>query len=228
LEKTDKYNKTLQKYGLPTIFAHWILVISVIGLIITGVFPFYNNNLQHYTILNFLLPTIPHSPLLHNIFGFVLIFGIVFVTFTHSRNLKSILSGEFIKNLGAFIRSFLFIIGLDKRLESGSGNKFYGYQKITFIGILFALWMVIFSGLLLFSGSYMESSISHSFAHSLIIIHYFGALLITLLFFYHIIMAIRRFDKISFKCIFLDGKIPVWYAKKYHKIWYAEIKKIKD
>jgi len=215
----------VRKYGMQTIYAHWILLISVIGLIITGVFPFFNENLTSFNAINFSLPVVPYSHTLHYIFGFVLIFAIIFVTFTHSMNLRDILKGKLKNNIGEFFRSILFIIGFDKRLKSGAGYKFYGYQKITFIGFVFSLWMLIFSGILLFFGLYAESSISNTLAHSLHLLHYFGALLILTLFVYHTIMALRRFDRISFRCIFYNGKLPIWYIKKHNKIWYDEIKK---
>jgi cytochrome b subunit of formate dehydrogenase len=223
VNKIDIKNNTVQKYSIFTIFAHWILLISVLGLIFTGGFPLLNSALSLLVIDNLSIPELPYSTFIHNIFGFVLVFGIVFVIFTHSINLKDILSGKVIKDIGAFIRSFLYIIFLEDRLESGGSAKFYGYQKVTFILTIFALWMQIFSGLLLFFDPISGSNVSQVFMGSIQKIHLVGAILLVLLVLYHLIMAIRRLDKLSLKCIFYNGKIPLWYVKKNHRLWYENI-----
>jgi cytochrome b subunit of formate dehydrogenase len=224
LNRLNIKNQSVQKYSISTIFAHWIMVISVIGLIMTGCIPLFNKILDIINLVDITLPILPLSSELHSIFGFMLVFSIIFVIFTHTIDMKDILSSEVSRDIGSLVRSILYIIGLEKRLERGSSNKFYGYQKITFVLFIFSLWMLMFSGLILFFNPGQVSDVSETFMGPIGSLHLLGTLIILLLVLYHIVMAVRRFDKNSFRCIFIDGTLPLGYVKEHHKLWYDELK----
>jgi cytochrome b subunit of formate dehydrogenase len=131
--------------------------------------------------------------------------------------------GKFINGFSGFFRSILYIVGFEKRLESGDVKKFYAYQRMSFVLLGFALWILIFSGVILFVNSSPDSSINQTFIGSVRDLHIIGSLLILLLMLYHIVITLRRFDKLAFTCMFIDGQLPLWYVKKNHKLWYKEI-----
>lgn len=228
LTEFEVEEQEIQKYSLSTVFAHWILIISVFTLVVSGGLPLLNRILNFINLIDYRLPTIPYQFYIHNIFGFFLVFAIIFVIFTHSINLKDILGGQVSKDLGGFLRSFIYLIGLEKKIESGASKRFYAYQRIFFILIIFCLWVQIFSGLMLFFNPSSGSDISRTFLSPIQLLHYIGTLLLVFVLVYHILMSIRRFDKISYRCIFISGKLPLWYIKKNHKLWYEELAKNKE
>lgn len=213
----------VRKYHLSTIIAHWLLIISVFALIFTEGVVLINKITDYLNLLELTLPELPHKTSIHIVFGFILLFSILFVIFTRTVDLKAIMDGKFIRNFGGFVRSFLYLVGLEKRLEGGEVTKFYCYQKMTFVFMGFTLWIMIFSGMVLFVNANPDSSINQTFIGSVRTLHIIGSLLIILLIIYHIAILIRRFDGVALKCMFIHGKLPLWYVKKYHKIWYNEI-----
>jgi len=213
----------VQKYKLPTIIAHWIMIISVFALIITGAVSLINKIIDYINLFSLTIPEVPYKGTLHITFGFFLLFGALFVIFTRTIDLKEIMYGKFIRSFAGFFRSILYIIGFEKRLESGDIKKFYAYQRMSFILIGFSLWILILSGIVLSINANPDSSINQTFIGSVRMLHIIGALLIILLMVYHIIILIRRFDSLAFRCMFIDGKLPLWYVKKNHHLWYLEL-----
>ena len=215
--------KVVRKYRLSTIISHWIMIISVFALIFTGAITLINKIIDYINLFELTIPQVPYRESLHVIFGFFLLFGALFVIFTRTIDLKEIMFGKFIRSFGGFFRSILYIIGFDKRLESGDIKKFYAYQRMSFVLIGFALWILILSGIVLFINASPDSSINQTFIGSVRMLHMIGALLIILLMLYHIVIIIRRFDRLAVRCMFIDGKLPLWYVKKNHHLWYQEL-----
>jgi cytochrome b subunit of formate dehydrogenase len=225
LDKVDFKEPEIEKYTFPTILAHWMLIFSVTGLILTGAIPLINKVITYLNLINITIPVVPYSTTIHTPLGFFLIFGILFVIFTHKINLQDIFSGKLSKLTGSFFRSFIFIIGFEKRLESGGAKKFYGYQKITFIFIMFSLWILMFSGVILYINTNPDASINQTFMGSVRTLHLIGTFLIIIMMIYHLIMTLRRFDGKSLRCIFIDGKLPLRYVKEKNRLWYDELTK---
>jgi cytochrome b subunit of formate dehydrogenase len=226
-QETVSVANSVRKYSASTILTHWLLVVSILGLILTGGIPLINKLIDYLNLFNLTIPLIPGSTNLHYFFGFLLIFSVIFKLTAHTGGLKAALGGNSRKDLSGFIHSIYYIVFMVEKLQKTAAHRFYGYQKISILLTVFGLWMQIFSGLILFTDPLAGSTVHNIFHYPLVLMHYLGAFLILFLVIFHIAIIARRLDMHAIKSIFVSGKVPMWYVKKNHRLWYDEINEMK-
>ena len=189
--------------------------------------PLINKLIDYLNLFDLTIPLIPGSTNLHYLFGFMLIFTVIFKLTTHSGGFSGVLGGNTRKDLGGFIHSIYYIVFMVEKIQKTASHKFYGYQKITILLTIFALWMQIFSGLILFTDPLAGSTVHNIFYRPLVLMHFLGAFLVLFLVIFHIAIIARRLDMYAIKSIFVNGRVPMWYVKKNHRLWYDEINEVK-
>jgi len=57
-----------------------------------------------------------------------------------------------------------------------------------------------------------------------VLMHVCAGVLVIFLSLYRILTLIRRHDAVASKCILATGRMPLWYVKKNHFLWYRQLK----
>ena len=107
----------------------------------------------------------------------------------------------------------MYLIGLARREGYGS-ERFYGRQRIIYLALIYILGLTILTGLL-----YYMNILSSDLA----MVHVIPAGLSIMVLFFHFLITIRKHDTIALNCAFITGKLPRWYARKNHPIWYKKV-----
>jgi hypothetical protein len=168
-----------------------------------------------------LFKTPSNFPDLHEIFGFLLIIIGIMHLAIHAGNKRSELLMKRPKtDFKAFLHSLMYLIGFAKREEQGGGGRYSSRQRIVYMALVYSIGLLAISGVSLFINSG-----DNEFASMFIVTHVVSAILIFLILLFHLAINIRRHDSVALKCSFGTGKLPLWYVKKNHKIWYLKIQK---
>ena len=127
---------------------------------------------------------------------------------------KEILPKKTLRDFKAFLHSGMYLIGLARREDYESSSIFYGRQRITYLALVYILGLTVLTGLL----NYLNI-LSNDFT----LVHIVPAGLGIMVLFFQFLITIRKHDKIALNCAFISGKLPRWYVKKNHPIWYKKI-----
>ncbi len=201
---------------------NWLFTIIILGVLITGL-PLLRDVLYDFMGIygGIILPTPSEFSFLHIVLGFILIiFGLLHIAI-HSKDTKSeLLIKKPINDFKIFFHSLFYLIGFAKREEMSGGERYNGRQRIVYLALVYTIGLLVISGVSMFiiSGKGFFYSI-YFFTHIL------SAILIILVLLFHLAINIRHHDSLALKCNFVNGKLPIWYIKKNHKIWYLKILK---
>jgi formate dehydrogenase gamma subunit len=216
--KIEKYDKSL-------VLSHWLMIILVLLLLITGGLPFYNWFTLEMTLYNAELPELPYSLQMHSIIGVIFVFMTFYYLLTFlKRDDQNIITQEPGIDVRSFYNSFSYIIGLKKRKEVGEGEKYHRSQKILFLLFVYTIGLMIISGIILFilsltTGELVEPSLDNG----IFLTHILTMFIFIILTFFFIGLLLRKLDGVAIKSILVTGKVPLWYIKKNHKQWYFKL-----
>ncbi|MCK5560824.1 MAG: hypothetical protein KAJ51_09540, partial [Thermoplasmata archaeon] len=113
-----------------------------------------------------------------------------------------------------------YLIGFAKREAQTGGERYNGRQRVVYLALVYTMGLSAISGVSMYiiatEGFFLTMfKLTHILANTLII----------LVFLFHLAINIRHHDSVALKCSFATGKLPVWYIRKNHKIWFIEIQK---
>ena len=209
----------VKKYSGIQIIEHWIAFILVMALMISGLVPFLNDFVEEAlgSRGGYRLPEIGVSQ--HWNFAVLLLVLCLVHLLIHSKN-RDILSRFPKKDLRNSFHAVLYFFLMAKKPERGSGEKYRGNQKITYLAFAFTIGLLTISGFIMHL--YPQILHDHFMEDPIRLTHIFGALMMFIVVLWHFGIAIRKRDWTAMKAIFLTGKLPLWYVRKNHKIWYDE------
>lgn len=195
----------------------WIFTIILLFATVSGLFLFRDWLFGTFGIYG---EVIIQSPAeiqnIHTWFGFFLgIAGLIHILIHLYLKNKDILPKQAFKDFKSFLHSGLYLVGFARREDFGVG-RFFGRQKITYTALVYILGLTFFTGFLRYTNLISEDL---SFVHVVP-----GGLSFMVLLF-HFLITIRKHDFISLNCAFFSGKLPRWYIKKNHPLWYKDIVK---
>lgn len=201
-----------------------ILILAII-LLITGLIPFYNWFILEMNIYyDISLPEIANSMFIHRLFGAVFIILILFYMSYHLVSDRNIVSSNPKGDVKSFINSISFTFLLSNRRQIGEGGIYHRSQKILFLLFIYSIGLIIISGLLLYLEEFLtEEAFKYSMDNGFLITHILAVIIIIILVIILIANIVRKWDGVALKCMLITGKVPLWYVKKNHKLWYEEL-----
>ena len=212
-------NGMVKKYSGVQIVEHWIAFILIMGLMVSGLLPYLNEFVEEAlgSRGGYRLPEIGVG--YHFDFAVLLMVLCLVHLVIHSKN-RAILSSFPKKDLRNSFHSVLYFFLMAKKPERGSGEKYRGNQKITYLGFAFTIGLLVISGLIM--RFYPQMLHEHFMEDPIRLTHIYGAFMLFIVVLWHFGIAIRKRDWIAMKAIFVTGKLPLWYVRQNHKIWYEE------
>jgi cytochrome b subunit of formate dehydrogenase len=193
-------------------------------LIITGGLPFFNWFILEMHIYNLSVPELAYSSMLHSATGIIFIFTIIFYMFNHLKFNSNIISEKPYRDVKSFYNSLFYLIGITRKKEVSEGDLYLSSQKILFLLYVYSSGLIIMSGLtLLFSSITGTGGELQSFENGIFVTHILSVLMFILLALFQIGSILRNLDKVALKSILVNGKVPMWYMKKYHTLWYSKL-----
>jgi cytochrome b561 len=202
------------------VLENWLFLLIFIGLLITTL-PMFRDVIYHVLGIHggLLFPTPENYFNNHLFFGFLLIGVSLIQVFIHASNKdKKILMHQPVRDFKAYAHSVFYLFFMSSREQAGGGEKYYGRQRMVYLAMIYGIGLISVSGLYLyFMGTFGSIGSVLNLTHVLIA----GFIYIVLA--YHVALIVRNHDWVAFKCSFFTGKLPLWYIKKKHKIWYREI-----
>lgn len=213
-------NGLVRKYSGWQIVQHWFAFIIIMALMVSGFLPFLNDFFEEAlgSRGGFRFPEVGVG--YHWYFALMLI-ALCLVHILTSIGKRDILSKFPKKDLRNSFHAVLYFFLMAKKPERGSGEKYRGNQKITYLAYAFTIGLLTISGLVMHF--YPEMLHHHFMEDPIRLTHIFGAFMLFIVVLWHFGIAIRKRDWTAMKAIFLTGKFPLWYIRKNHKIWYDEV-----
>ncbi|UCF50130.1 MAG: hypothetical protein JSU91_01215 [Thermoplasmatales archaeon] len=196
----------------------WLFTIILGVLFILGIFLIRDWLFDSFGVYGEkFIPTIDGAFDLHLWFGFALmIFGLLHIVIHMlSKKKKDILTKQTGRDFKAFLHSGIYLIGLARREDYGTSERYNGRQRIVYISLVYILSLTILTGILYYF---------HLITHDISMVHVIPAGLSIMVLLFHFLITIRKHDLIALKSAFLTGKIPMWYARKNHPIWYENFR----
>jgi hypothetical protein len=168
-----------------------------------------------------IIPTPPNALSLHILLGFILIIiGFIHIATHAGQKKKELIMKYPLKDFKEFLHSLFYLIGFAKREAQTGGERYNGRQRVVYLALLYTMGLSAISGVSMYiiqtEGFFLTMfKLTHILANALII----------LVFLFHLAINIRRHDSVALKCSYATGKLPLWYIRKNHKIWFLEIQK---
>jgi cytochrome b subunit of formate dehydrogenase len=212
-----KPKKEIKRYSKIVVMEHWLMMLFLVPLALTGLFMFRDWFIHEFHIFgaeNY-LPT----PEFTSDFHLYAAFGLVFVGAIHlavhaGQKEKPILPKNTMVELKSALYSLMFLVFLTKKQERGSGGKYLKSQRIIYGFTIYVLGLGAITGFLLWAGILKEQ---------MVVVHVIAGVLVLLVGIHRIALVIRKHDKVAIRCIGFTGTMPEWYVKKNHRGWYQEI-----
>lgn len=203
----------IQMYRPIIIFEMWAFTLTLGVVAVSGLFL-----MRDWLFLNFgvygdkFIPTPEGTQNIHIWFGFAFaVLGLFHLAIHIFSKKKEILPKQTLRDFKAFLHSGMYLIGLARREDYGTSERFNGRQRIIYLALVYILGLTILTGLL----HYMNF-----LSHDLAMIHVIPAGLSIMVLLFHFLITIRKHDSIALKGAFITGKLPRWYVRKNHPIWY--------
>lgn len=214
--------RSVCKYEPIVLIEIWLFTIFIVGLLITGL-PLLRDVLYDFMGIygGLLFETPVGFEFLHSIFGFILIIvGLMHIAIHLGDKNKELLTKNPAKDFKAFFHSLFYLFYLSRREVTSGGERYSGRQRIVYLALVYTIGLAAISGMVLFIFS-PTNEVSSIFTFT----HVVAAIFIILILLFHLAINIRHHDITALKCSYISGKLPLWYIKKNHKIWYRKILK---
>ncbi|UCE73741.1 MAG: cytochrome b/b6 domain-containing protein [Methanomassiliicoccales archaeon] len=208
----------IKRYGKIVIFEHWLGILIIFILMITGLFlvrDWFISEFQIYGAENYIpTPSFARSFHLFAAFG-ILVLGAIHLMAHGGQKEKPILPKNSMVELKAGLYSLMYLIFLTKKQERGSGEKYLKSQRIIYAFTIYVLGLAAITGFLYKSNLLGEQ---------MLIAHIIAGVLVLLVGIHRSALIIRKRDKIALRSILVTGTMPEWYIKKNHRAWYDALK----
>jgi cytochrome b subunit of formate dehydrogenase len=212
-----KSKKEIKRYSKIIVLEHWLMMIFLVPLAITGLYMVRDWFIHEFHIFgaeNY-LPTheLTSDFHLYAAFGLLMVGAIHLVVHAGQKE-KPILPKNTMVELKSALYSLMYLVFLTKKQERGSGDKYLKSQRIIYAFTIYVLGLGAITGFLLWVGILKEQ---------MLIVHMIAGTLVLLVGLHKIALMIRRHDKVAIRCVGFTGTMPEWYVKKNHRIWYERI-----
>jgi cytochrome b subunit of formate dehydrogenase len=207
----------IKRYGKIVVLEHWLMMIFLVPLAITGLFGVRDWFIHEFHIFgaeNFLpTPEFATDFHLYAAFGLVIVGAIHLVVHAGQKE-KPILPKNTNVELKSALYSLMYLVFLTKRQERGSGGKYKKSQRIIYAFTIYVLGLAAITGFLFWAGILVEQ---------MLVAHIIAGILVLLVGVHRIALMIRRHDKVAIRCVGFTGTMPEWYVRKNHKVWYEKM-----
>jgi len=212
-----KRDSEVKRYGKVVVFQHWLAIVLVFTSIFTGLLLARDWFIHEFHIYGaeMYVPTPDFASSLHEFAALgIVVLGFIHLAFHAGQKEKPILPRNSINELRAALHSLLYLVFLAKRMERGSGDKYYKTQRIIYAFTVYVLGLAAITGFLFYADILAEQ---------MLIAHVMAGALVILVGIHRAALVIRRHDKVALRSVLATGTMPRWYVRKYHKVWYEKI-----
>jgi cytochrome b subunit of formate dehydrogenase len=207
----------IKRYSKIVVLEHWLAIIIIFSLIITGLFlvrDWFIHEFHIYGAENYIpTPNFTNSFHLYAALG-ILILGAIHLIVHGGQKDKPILPKNSAVELKAALYSLMYLVFLTKKQERGSGEKYLKSQRIIYAFTIYVLGLAAITGFLNRSGLFGER---------ILIVHITAGVLVILVGIHRTALIIRKRDKVALRSILGTGTMPEWYVKKNHRAWYEQL-----
>lgn len=207
----------IRRYGKTVVFEHWLAILIIFSLMITGLFllrDWFISEFHIHGAENYIpTPSFARSFHLFAAFG-ILVLGAIHLIAHGGQKKKPILPKNSMVELKAALYSLMYLVFLTKKQERGSGEKYLKSQRIIYAFTIYVLGLAAITGFLNKSGLFEEQ---------MLIAHITAGVLVLLVGIHRTALIIRKRDKMALRSVLATGTMPTWYVKKNHKVWYEEM-----
>jgi cytochrome b subunit of formate dehydrogenase len=221
IHDTEKYKMKLEseikRYGKIVVLEHWLAIIMIFTLMITGLFlvrDWFVHEFHIYGAENY-IPTPSFASDLHWYAALaILVVGAIHLIAHGGQKEKPILPKNSVVELKAALYSLMYMVFLTKKQERGSGEKYLKSQRIIYAFTIYVLGLAAITGFLNWAGILGEL---------MLISHIVAGVLVLLIGIHRTALIIRKRDKMAVRSVLFTGTMPQWYVKKNHRAWYEEM-----
>ncbi len=207
----------IRRYGKIVVLEHWLAILIIFTLIITGLFlvrdwfvhEFHIHGAENYVPT----PDFANSIHLYAALG-ILVVGAIHLIAHGGQKEKPILPNNSMNELKAAMYSLMYLVFLTKKQERGSGEKYLKSQRIIYAFTIYVLGLAAITGFL-YSMDLLGEQMQ--------IAHVIAGVLVILIAVHRMALIIRKRDKMALRSVLATGTMPEWYVKKNHKVWYEEM-----
>ncbi|UCG69707.1 MAG: cytochrome b/b6 domain-containing protein [Thermoplasmata archaeon] len=207
----------IKRYGKIVVFEHWLGIIIIFSLMITGLFlarDWFIHEFHIYGAENYIpTPDFTSSFHLYTAYG-ILVLGAIHLIAHGGQKEKPILPKKSMIELKAALYSLMYLVFLTKKQERGSGEKYLKSQRIIYAFTIYVLGLAAITGFLNKAGLIGEQ---------MLIAHIIAGVLVLLVAIHRTALIIRKHDKVALRSVLATGTMPEWYVKKNHRAWYEEL-----
>ncbi len=207
----------IKRYGKIVVFEHWLAIIIIFSLMITGLFlvrDWFVHEFHIHGAENYIpTPDFINSFHLYAAFG-LLVIGAIHLIVHGGQKEKPILPKNSLVELKAALYSLMYLVFLTKKQERGSGEKYLKSQRIIYAFTVYVLGLAAITGFLNRSGLFGEQ---------ILIVHITAGVLVILVGIHRTALIIRKRDKVALRSVLATGTMPEWYVKKNHRAWYEQL-----
>jgi len=199
---------------------HFVIMVLIPAFIISGL-PIFNIDWFGWMLVSPL--SLDFFRDIHKVaaglYALVGLFALLYYTVALRRRPRIFMTG---KDFGDAITTIKYYFGLSKKLPK---IGFHHPTEVLLSFWLMSVWFMVFmgvSGIILLNPSFFPVWVPEW----ALLIHDVFFILIIAIFLMHLYMGILfKENRPLYDGMFRDGTIPVEYAKKYHTLWYEELKK---
>jgi cytochrome b subunit of formate dehydrogenase len=206
----------VRRYGMEVVGVHWLFMVFVYPLVITGWFMLRDWFLETFRILHAfkVFPTYEWTPEVHTLVGVCLVFVGLIHLFVHAyQREKPMLPRDTGRDLKASMHNIMFLFYMAKRPTRGAEGKYRGDQRMTYVATVYTLFLSAITAAFVMAGWLGETGL---------ILHIIAAVLFLFLSAYRILSLLRGSDRVISRSILATGTVPEWYAKKHFFGWYRK------
>jgi cytochrome b subunit of formate dehydrogenase len=214
-DKADR-DAGIRRYGPKVIVAHWLFIITLFPLLYTGLLllrDWFTHEFHIYGV-DPIFPTFEGTEMYHWYFGVALLLvGLVHVIMHIGQKEKPILPKNVGEDLAANIHNIMYIFHMSPREERGAAEKYKRNQRMTYVAFGYVLTLTAITVLIMYLDLLGEVGE---------VLHIIAGILIIFLAGYRMVHLIRTHDWVAWKCILATGRMPEWYVRKNHFLWYRK------
>jgi cytochrome b subunit of formate dehydrogenase len=197
-----KTDSEIKRYGKIVVAEHWLMMILVLILSITGLFLVRDWFVHEFHIhgAEMYVPTPNYTLDIHRYTAFgLLALGAVHLIAHAGQKDKPLLPKNSFIELRNALYSLMYLVFLTKKQERGSGGKYLKSQRIIYAFTIYVLGLAAITGSLYFAGLLGEH---------MLIAHIGAGVLVLLVVIHRVALIIRKHDKFALRSVLVTGTMP--------------------
>ena len=209
-------DEEIVRYGTKVIVMHWVVVFVFIPLAVTGLLLARDWFLETFNIFGGdLVFGTPDSALTVHIGSAIalVIVGIVHIMMHLGQKEKHILPKNLTEEFKDTMDTAMYVTWISRQKEGRSSYKFKANQRMSYLATFYTLSLAAVTALFISTMGDAGSAV-----------HVVAGALVGFLSIFRILYLLREWDPIAMRCILKTGKMPLWYIKEHHFLWYVQLK----